>query len=66
MTQVGKSSDASFYYHEDTTADVARMDSSALYGNLADAMKNATVVFAPPYLLEVTVVSPTHDAIERN
>ena len=33
------SADASFYYHEDATADVARIDSSAVFGNLADAMK---------------------------
>lgn len=31
--------DASFYYYEDATVDVARMDSSAVYGNLADIMK---------------------------
>ncbi len=38
-----KSADASFYYHESAAAELARMDSSAVYGNLADAMKNATI-----------------------
>lgn len=41
--------DASFYYYANATADVARMDSSAVYGNLADAMKDATVLFPPPH-----------------
>ena len=41
------SADANFYYHEDATVDVARMDSTAVYGNLADAMKNATVLVLP-------------------
>ena len=45
MTPMGKNADASFYYHEDATADVASMDSSAVYGNLADAMKDSTVMF---------------------
>lgn len=65
MTQIGKSSDASFYYYEDTSVDVARMDSSAVYGNLADAMKNATVVFTPPHLVETMVVSPIYEAREH-
>lgn len=65
MTRIGKSSDASFYYYEDTSADVARMDSSAVYGNLADAMKNATVVFTPPRLVETMVVSPIYEGKEH-
>lgn len=44
-------SDASTYYREDATGDVARMDSSALHGNLADAMKNAIVVLPSPQVL---------------
>ena len=53
------SADASFYYYEDATADVARMDSSAVYGNLADAMKNATVLFPPPQIIQkVVIISP--------
>ncbi len=47
------SADASFYYREDTRADVARMDSSAVCGNLADAMKNATVLFPPPQIIQM-------------
>ena len=51
------SSDVSFYYHEDATADMARMDSSAVHGNLADAMKNATVLFSPPQIIQTVVKS---------
>ena len=59
MTHRGKSTDASFYYHEAATVDVARMDSSAVYGNLADAMKNATVLFPPPQIVQpVAINSP--------
>jgi hypothetical protein len=61
MTPIGKSSDASFYYQEDATADIARMDSSAVYGNLADAMKNATIVFTTPQVIERTVASQTYE-----
>ena len=54
-----KSADASFYYHEDTTADVVRMDSSAVYGNLADSMQNATVPLPLPQIIQtVTISSP--------
>ena len=56
MTPKGKNSDASFYYHEDATVDVAHMDSSAVYGNLADAMKNAVVVFPTTRVAEIVVV----------
>ncbi len=50
------SADASFYYHEDAKADVARMDSSAVYGNLADAMKNATVLLPRPKIVQTIKV----------
>jgi len=53
-----KNSDASFYYHEDATADVAYMDSSAVYGNLADAMKDAIVVFPTTQVEESVVMYP--------
>ena len=52
-----KSADASFYYRESATLDVARMDSSAVYGNLADAMKNATVLVPLPQIIEVVMIS---------
>jgi hypothetical protein len=62
MTLRGESTDASYLYHEDATADVARMDSSAVYGNLADAMKNAIVVFQPTQIVDTTVVvQPSED-----
>lgn len=38
------SADASFYFRESAGADSARMDTSAVYGNIADAMKNAVVL----------------------
>ena len=50
--------DASFYYHENAALDIARMDSSAVYGNLADAMKNATVLFPSPQIIRTIMVSP--------
>ena len=46
------SADASFYYREDARADLASMDSSAVYGNLADVMKNATILFPPPQIIQ--------------
>lgn len=58
MTFISNNSDASFYYHEDSAVDLARMDSSAVYGNLADAMKNATVLLPPPQIIRVIMVNP--------
>ena len=57
MTPKGKNTDARFYYRENATVDVARMDSSAVYGNLADAMKNATVLFPPPQIVQRVVIN---------
>ena len=58
-----KSADASFYYHEDTAADVVRMDSSAVYGNLADSMQNATVPLPLPQIIQtVTISSPSENS----
>lgn len=58
MTFISNNADASFYYREDAAADFARMDSSAIYGNLADVMKNATVPLPPPQVIQITMVSP--------
>ena len=59
MTDKRDSADASFYYRESAAADTARMDSSAVYGNLADAMKNATLLIPSPRLVEsVTIGQP--------
>lgn len=58
MTTMRNSADASFYYHEDATADVARMDSSAVYGNLSDAMKNAVLLFPSAEVVETTLEMP--------
>lgn len=58
MTAQEKNADASVYYHENATADVARMNSSTVYGNLADAMKNTTMPFPPPQITQtVTIIS---------
>ena len=59
MTTMRNSADASFYYHEDATADVARMDSSAVYGNLSDAMKNAVLLLPNAELVETTLEMPS-------
>lgn len=53
------SADASFYFHEDATADIARMDSSAVYGNMADAMKNAIVQTRDTTIVQTIVVDQT-------
>ena len=58
MTPMGKNADASFYYHEDATADVASMDSSAVYGNLADAMKDSTVMFPETLIVQPAELVP--------
>lgn len=57
MTIRHDSADASFYYHEDATADVARMDSSSAYGTLADQMKNATVPFPVIKIVQTVMLS---------
>ena len=60
MTFKRNSADASSYYRESAAADVARMDSSVLHGNLADAMKNATILSPLPQIIQtVTISSPT-------
>ena len=59
MTLRSNNADASFYYHEDATADVASMDSSAVYGNLADAMKDSIVLFPDTWIVEPTLVVPS-------
>ena len=46
------SADASHYFHEDATAEIARMDTSAVHGNIADAMKNAVVLTGTTQLRE--------------
>ena len=58
MTPIGKNADASFYYHEDATADLASMDSSTVYGNLADAMKDCIVLFQDTWIVEPAVLTP--------
>ena len=58
MTFKSNNADASFYYHEDAAADIARMDSSAMHGNLADAMKNTTVLVPSPQIVQIVMVSP--------
>ena len=60
MTFKSNNADASFYYHEGAAVDIARMDSSAMYGNLADAMKNATVLFPPPQIIRTIMASPPY------
>ena len=59
MTSRGNNADASFYYYENSTADVACMDSSAVYGNLADAMKNSIVMIPDTWIVKPAVDSRT-------
>ena len=54
-----QNADASNYYRSATSADLARIDSSAVCGNLADAMRNATVLLPPPKVEHaVKVIDP--------
>jgi hypothetical protein len=43
MSKYRRTTDASSQYHDRTTANIARMDSSAAYGNLADAMRDSVI-----------------------
>lgn len=64
MTFYKESADASFYYRENTAAAAgfARMDSSAVQGNLADTMKNATILLPPPKIIKTVMIgSPLKD-----
>ena len=53
---IDKSADASLYYHESAAADIARMDSSAVYGNLADAMMNATILVPNIQIIDTMLI----------
>ena len=46
------SADASYYFHEDATADVARIDTTAVCGNIADAMRDAVIVIENTRIIE--------------
>ena len=61
MMPRGKSADASCYYHDDARAGVASMDSTAVYGNLADAMKDSTVLLPDTWIAEPAVMVPPLD-----
>lgn len=45
--------DASYYFHEDATADAARMDTTAVCGNIADAMRDAVIVVENTQIIEM-------------
>lgn len=64
MKYIVDRSDASQYYRASSALDIASLDSTAAWGNLADAMKNATVVIPNLLLLEPPTVlrSPVIDA----
>ena len=64
MTTRGNNADASFYYHEDATADVASMRSSAVHGNLADVLKDSIVLFPDTWIMEPTMVIPRPEDID--
>lgn len=51
VTVYFNSADASFYYNETAAAELARFDSSAMLGDLADAMKNAVFLLPPTHKL---------------
>lgn len=53
-----RKSDASFYYRSSSAIDTAVTDSSAVWGNLADAMRDATVLMPTTWVLEPVVDFP--------
>ena len=55
-------SDATLYYRASSALEIASLDSTAAWGNLADAMKNATIVFPDTVCLDPPAL-PTY-AIE--
>lgn len=63
MTLSYNSADASFYYYEESAADFAKMDSSAAYGNLADAMKDSIVLFPTDTPAATLVLMDEHDEV---
>lgn len=63
MTLSYNSADASFYYYERAAADFAKMDSSAVYGNLADAMKDSTVVLPADAAVATLVMFDEHENV---
>ena len=56
-----RNSDASFYYYENASVDVASIDSSAVCGNLADAMRDAVVILSETLIVEASIVYPPID-----
>ena len=52
MNYIVATSDPSLYYRASSALDIASLDSTAAWGNLADAMNNATVVIPNKVLLE--------------
>ena len=58
MKYIVDRSDATLYYRESSALDIASLDSTAAWGNLADAMKNATVVIPNTVLLEPPAALP--------
>lgn len=58
MNCIVDTSDASLYYRDSSALDIASLDSTAAWGNLADATKNATVVIPNTVLLEPPAVLP--------
>lgn len=62
MTDWKDGTDASFYYHEQASADVASMKSTAGHGNLADAMKDSvTLLPGTRIVMPVVVVAELED-----
>ncbi len=66
MTPIGNNADASFYYHEDATGDVASMQSSAVYGNLADAMKDSTMLLPETQVIDPAIVTPLLEDVDSD
>jgi len=64
MTPFGKNADTSFYYHADASADIAAMNSTAVYGNFADAMRDSIVVLPDTMIVEPKLVLLSQQSID--
>ena len=60
--------DATIYYYESAPAELARFDSSAKLGNMADVLKNSVFLFTPPKIIpeaRMIEIEPRYEGYEN-
>ncbi|MDE0080039.1 MAG: hypothetical protein OXO50_21155 [Caldilineaceae bacterium] len=65
MNNKHERSDATLYYHEGSAVETASRDSSAAWGNLADAMRDAIVIIPNTFLGEPLQILPSSEDDRR-